>query len=159
MAEIRDVLAYLCKNYPYPEELSKARTTKMVYLADWRSSIDYGRQITNITWEFNHYGPYVETVIKTAQHDHAFLVTPTINAYGSPKEVVSLAEDFDPSLSSEEQNVLNHVIAATSPKNWSDFIRLVYSTYPIVTQPRYSKLDLINLAQRYKKEKTTLLGK
>ena len=31
---LRDIVAYVCKNYPYKDELSNARVTKMVYLAD-----------------------------------------------------------------------------------------------------------------------------
>lgn len=33
---------------------------------------------------------------------------------------------------------------------WSRFIRLVYSTYPILTQERGTKLDLVELAAKYK---------
>jgi hypothetical protein len=39
MAELKDIIAYYCKQYPHKAELSKARLTKMVYLADWKSAI------------------------------------------------------------------------------------------------------------------------
>ena len=35
MAKLVDVVGYLCEHYPHKAELSKARLTKMVYLADW----------------------------------------------------------------------------------------------------------------------------
>ncbi len=43
------------------------------------------------------------------------------------------------------------------PLNRNEFIKLVDSTYPIVTQERYSKLDLVKLADEYKEE-VPLLG-
>ncbi len=43
------------------------------------------------------------------------------------------------------------MINATKNKNWEDFIRLVYSTYPCVTQPKGSQLNLVELAKKYEK--------
>jgi hypothetical protein len=39
----------------------------MVYLADWRSAITRGKQITDIVWEFNYYGPYVDDIVNLNQ--------------------------------------------------------------------------------------------
>lgn len=150
MANLRDVLAFLCKNYPHKRELSKARLTKMVYLADWRASIALGRQLTPIEWKFNHYGPYVTDVVELARKDSIFEVFGDETVYGSPKEVIKLAEEDAPVvLPPEEEAILEHVVATTSPLTWEDFIKLVYSTYPIRTQPRGSILDLPELAHDY----------
>jgi uncharacterized protein YwgA len=154
MAKLRDVVAYLCKNYPYKHELSKARLTKMVYLADWRSCLKRGKQMTNIVWEFNFYGPYVEDVINVVKSDPSFEVIQTTNQHGGYKELISVHEDVTyPTLTSEDKEILDFVINTTKSKFWDDFIRLVYSTYPIVTQSRFSTLDLEDLARRYKKER------
>jgi hypothetical protein len=48
---------------------------------------------------------------------------------------------------------LDFVIEKTKDLEWNDFIRLIYSTYPIVTQDKYSKLDLVSLAKEYQKTK------
>jgi len=157
MAKLRDVVAYLVKNYPHKSELSKARLTKMVYLADWRSAITRGKQITNIAWEFNYYGPYVDDVVDVARNDPAFSVERGINFYGEPKEVIKASPDIrHESLTEEEKEILDFVIKSTAPKYWDEFIKLVYSTYPIVSQPRFSKLDLVKLARRYKEEEKLL---
>ncbi len=50
MAALKDIIAYYCDRYPHKEELSKARLTKMVYLADWKSAIVHGKQISDIKW-------------------------------------------------------------------------------------------------------------
>lgn len=150
MGSLRDIVAYICKNYPHEDELSNARVTKMVYLADWRSAIERDKQLTGITWRFDHYGPFVYDVLDVAREDPAFKVTSTQNMFGSQKELLSVADDVDyPSLDENEIEVLDFVLNSTAAMNWSEFIKLVYSTYPIVTQERYSKLDLIKLAREY----------
>jgi hypothetical protein len=141
---------HLCKAYPNARELSKARVTKMIYLADWRSALTRGRPITDITWTFNHYGPYVSDVVDLARRDPAFEVLLAENFYGSPMELVRLSQDDEPdTLTAEERQILDHVIEETAKLYWNDFIALVYSTYPVRTQPRYSDLDLVRLAKEY----------
>jgi hypothetical protein len=54
-----------------------------------------------------------------------------------------------PSVTEEEKELIDFVISSSASKNWDDFIKLVYSTYPIVTQERFSKLDLVMLAAEY----------
>ncbi len=157
MAELSDVLVYFCLRYPNKSELSKARLTKMVYLADWKSAIDHGRQLTDIRWQFNYYGPYVDDVIRIAKSDQRLLVTQTTNSYGEPKEVIAVQDGVsEPPLQTEDKAILDFVIDGTAPKSWSDFISLVYSTYPIITQLKFSELNLITLAQEYKEQKPQL---
>jgi hypothetical protein len=36
----------------------------MVCLTDWKSALERGEQLTNLSWEFFHYGPYVPDVIR-----------------------------------------------------------------------------------------------
>lgn len=148
--KLKDVLVYVCRHYPHKGELSKARVTKMVYLADWRAAITSGHPLTDIEWTFNHYGPYVNDVIEYARADPAFAVLSDENMFGAPRELIQVADsDYEPALTDEEQSALDHVIATTHRLYWNDFIDLVYSTYPIRTRPRYSKLDLTGLAKEY----------
>ncbi len=155
--KLRDAIVYLCRHYPHPRELSKARLTKMVYLADWRSALTTGRTITGIKWTFNHYGPYVDDVVELAREDPDFEVLDEENMFGAPREVIRVAGDPEPaSLTSDERAVLDHVIETTSKLYWNDFIALVYSTYPIRTEPRYSQLDLVALASEYRAKPPTV---
>jgi hypothetical protein len=151
MTALRDIVAYLLKNYPHKEELSNARLTKMVYLADWRAALKLGRQLTEIDWKFNNYGPYVHDVSDLAEDDPTFEKKYMLNFYGQPKELITLRTDYHPAIPNEEKEVLDHVISKTSPKMWDGFIQLVYSTYPIRTQPRYSALNLVKLAEDYRR--------
>lgn len=152
MSRLRDAMAYVCVHYKHPEELSNARLTKTLYLADWRAALTLGRQITEVEWEFNHYGPFVHDVMYVARNDDAFEVVSMTNAYGSDKELIQIARPdvFLPELSEEDKGIIDEVMEVTTSKYWKDFIRLVYSTYPILTQSRYSTLDLVRLAEEYK---------
>lgn len=159
MAEINDVVNYLVSKYPAEkrEHLSKARLTKMVYLADWKSSLDHGEQITDIEWFFHRYGPYVSDVVEAVLNDDKLHIKTTSNAYGYPKETIEvLSPGFHPSLTERDVKVLDHVVKTTENKSWDDFLKLVYSTYPIVKESRFSTLDLVVLAREYRDIRDTL---
>lgn len=154
MANLKDIIAYYCKYYPHKGELSKARITKMVYLADWKSAIDRDKQISNINWIYNHYGPYVEDIAKVAQADSIFDVQSTTNMHGGNKEIVCLKSNkCEPALTNAERGILDYIISITSKLYWNPFIELVYSTYPILKSDKYASLNLIELAREYKQSK------
>ncbi len=151
MANLRDVIIYLLRTYPNPDELSKPRLVKMVYLADWKSSISYYRQMTEINWFFNHYGPYVEDVINLIKSDKEnFSVETRSTFFGGTSHKIRLAsKNHTPQLTAEEKQVLDFVIRKTSSLPWNSFIELVYSTYPIENSAKYTNLDLVGLAKSY----------
>jgi hypothetical protein len=156
-ADLRDVLRYVCSVYPRKHDLSKARVAKIIYLADWRSAIQRETQLTDLNWTFYHYGPYLDDVVNTAQSDPALAVVQDTTMYGTPKEVITLQDPEAPfELSTEDQRIIDEVIEQTRNMNFSDFLKLVYSTYPVVTQPRYVPLDLVSLAKRYNANKDAL---
>lgn len=150
MSNLKEVMSYFCLNYPHPNELSNARLTKLVYLADWFNSLVYGRQATDINWIFNHYGPYVDDIIDTARQENIFTITSTQNYYGDNKNIISCDRNYKPLISNETKSVLDFVIEKTKSMYFNDFIDYIYSTYPISSQSRYINLDLVGLAQEYK---------
>lgn len=154
MAELKDVMAYIIANYPksMSAELSNARLTKMVYLADWHSCLRGKGQISNVDWYFDNYGPFVWDIKRTAdKYPDIFKVDEKENMYGSSKRVFELCGDYAPSLTSSEIKSLDHIIKVGSQRYWNDFIKLVYSTYPVSSSERYSSLDLETKADEYRK--------
>lgn len=152
MAELIDIIGYICEQYPHKDELSKARLTKIVYLSDWKSAIEHGKQISNIKWVFNHHGPYVDDVYQEAYKSHLFKITRELNIYGNEKVVINLSYKKNwESLSYNDIKCIDHVIKETKSMYWGDFINLVYSTYPVVVSDKHSKLNLIELSRSYKK--------
>ncbi len=157
MSQLKDVIAYILQNYPnhMQHELSNARVTKMVYLADWHQAITKGRQITNIQWYFDNYGPYVNDIKQEAENSpQLFSINNTTNMFGQPKVTLSLSNNsYTPTLSDDEKDSIDHVIEQTQKMYWDSFIKLVYSTYPITSSNRYTHLDLVQRAQEYLKSK------
>ncbi|ACL05172.1 conserved hypothetical protein [Desulfatibacillum aliphaticivorans] len=149
--KIGAIARYLCQNYPFPDELSKARFTKMFYLADWKNSVDHGHQLTDIEWRFNHYGPYVEDIVNQLKTLPDFEIISTQNIFGGFKEIVRLKDmNSKENLSRDEKEVLDFVIQKTSRLNWRQFINMVYSTFPVANSTRGDILNLPNLATVYK---------
>ena len=149
---ISNIVKYILSTYPYKSELSASRLTKILYLADWKSSIDKGYQITNAVWHFHHYGPYVDDFLKLAKEDLDINVINKETMFGGRKQQIELRNNFDGDIeiSQENKEILDFVIVATKDKNYEDFIKLVYSTYPVVSSSRYSDFDLVKMAKDYK---------
>lgn len=154
MTTLKNILAYLMQHYP-PElshHFSNARLTKMVYLADWRHAILHnGRQITDINWYFDNFGPFDRAVQdEIAAHPELFIAEPTTNSFGNHKLQFSLLDPlYQPDLDQEVKDALDHVIKTTSQKSWAEFIKLVYSTYPVFNATRYNYLNLPDQAREY----------
>lgn len=150
MSKIKYVLRYLTSHYPYGDELSKTRITKLVFLADWYYAQEYKRQITDIRWYFDHYGPYVSDVYEAAVEDKFLAIKNTQSYYGTPKSVIAINNEYkNPNikLKDNEIKVLDRLIEDTKDLSWNSFIDLVYNTYPIKESMRYSNLDLVSLAK------------
>ena len=124
MNKLRSIMAYLAIKYPHKSELSKARLTKLVYLSDWFSSLLDDKQMTDIKWVFNHYGPYVDEVSELAAVDDDFSITPEKTVYGGDKFVISYSgnsEDIE--LTDREKAILDAIIEKTKVMYFNDFIK------------------------------------
>jgi hypothetical protein len=83
-----------------------------------------------------------------------FRVAASSNYYGNPKSELEIkTSSYQPQLADSEQRSLDHVIQSTKTLGWDGFIRVVYSTYPIVSSERYSFLDLEQKAIEYRQKK------
>ena len=79
-----------------------------------------------------------------------FNIKESKNIYGNDKEIILCNPDEEDDISNSVKEVLDFVIETTKNLYWSDFIKLVYSTYPIFSQSKYTILDLPDLAKKYK---------
>ena len=146
-----DLVFYVIKNYPHKNELSKARLTKIIYLLDWKSSLDYWEQITDINWYFDSYWPYVTDIVKIAENEDLFKLEPYMTYYNNIWTNIYLNDlDYNPEISDNIKNVFAFIVKEIEKLNFNDFIDLVYSTYPIQVSERYSYLNLTSLANEYK---------
>ena len=150
--EILDIVAYFVRNSQI--ELSKGRLNKLVYLADWKYPLDYGKQLSSISWKFNHYGPYVNEIEKSIESDSLkrFKITHQETSYfGHSKYTINLVNDLNfVAPNDSEKEILDIILGLTNKLNWIDFINLVYSTYPIKVSERGKILNLVALAKQYR---------
>ncbi len=159
MNKLKHIIRYLVAEYPNKQELSKARLTKMVYLADWYNALKYKEQMTDISWYFDHYGPYVTDVYKEVVDDSKLSIINTKNQYGSNKQLIEMKNtnnDFFSNtnrLSLQSTEILNKVIEDTKLLYWNDFIQFIYSSYPIKSSVKYNYLNLVDLAKLCREEK------
>jgi len=155
MADLKNIIAYICKAYPAPDDLSRARLTKLVYLADWKSAIDRDRTMTDIHWYFDNFGPFVWDVWQIATSDtDTFEIDSHKTPFGTPKHVVKLRKSATVREPDEgDRRIIDFVTDATKGLAWQQFIRLVYSTYPVLSSERYSSLNLVAKAQEYKRHR------
>ena len=152
--KIVNLVRYILKVYPHAKELSKARLNKIIYLIDWKSALEHEKQLTEIDWKFNHYGPYVNIIEETILSDDRFNIKSRTNIYGNEKNIIEIIQDKDFSEPTEkEQEIIDFVIEKTRKFYWDKFINLVYSTYPIISQEKGSQLNLVELAKEYKQIK------
>jgi uncharacterized phage-associated protein len=147
---LEKIIAYICQQYPYKDELSDARLTKMVYLTDWFSSLVDDKQATEIKWLFNHYGPYVPDIYQVAKDNGNFVVKTKSTVYGNHKKIIDYIGDDKINLEPLIKSVIDKVIDKTKSMYFNDFIDYVYSTYPVKNNDRYSILDLPRLAHEYR---------
>jgi len=151
--KMKDVLKYILREYPHKSELSASRVTKMLYLVDWKSVLEKDTQLTDAAWYFNHYGPYVDDFMEIANEDDDIEIRSESTMFGGKKKLIALSDNFKANIHLDpvDKRLVDFVINATKSKNYEDFIKLVYSTYPVLTSSKYSPLDLVSSAQQYKK--------
>lgn len=162
MSKLLEVVFHICfhaRNLGI--SLPKARLVKLVYLADWKSAIETGHQITEIKWFYNHYGPYVKEVIDLIDNNPNFVSRNYINNFGKRAEKIDLRDqisyDFSSSiLSEQDRQIIDYISDITKNMGYSEFLRLVYSTYPIIKSEKYNFLDLVKLANEYSNYKSDL---
>lgn len=151
MSELKDILIYIINSYPNKNELSNARLTKIVYLCDWYNLVHHNSQVSSIRWYFDNYGPFVWDIYNEASSNDAFKIEVATNYFGTEKKIISLKTSNNAELKDDEMHSINKVIDATKNLNWSEFINLVYSTYPILTSEKYTHLNLKNKLKEFKK--------
>ncbi len=152
MTNLEKLIRYILLNYPNVSELSKPRLVKLIYLIDWKYTIEQGRQYTNIQWYYNHYGPYVNDVIDLMKsRNEVFEVKSYSNPYEGVTDKFVLLDKTSINLDNDIKSIADLFINYTYSLTWSNFINLVYSSYPIKTSLKYTSLNLVDIAAEFKK--------
>ena len=141
MAHTIEALTYIAVTANKSVPLSLLRMTTLLYLSDWRSALQYEKQISDIQWMH----PFVSKLPEIAQRLSIahFKLDSQLNVefVGEPLSHSSLPR--------EEQECIDFVLRTEGHKGWIESFRLAYSTYPMFSQSPQAILDLVGLAKQY----------
>lgn len=138
MLDFVELFKIIISVYPQKQELTRDRLVKLTYLSDWRSAIINKKQITNIKWYINNYGPYIENMYDILK-EKSFDINDSIEE----------RKKFDGEIATEIMTVVDFIINKTKELNNNDFATLVFSTFPLATSTKYSYVDLVEKAKQY----------
>lgn len=140
MAATNQALAYIGAQADKTIPLTLLRLTTMLYLSDWRSALQLKRQITDIKWV----QPFVAKVPEIAQR-----LDPTDFTMSPDGVAATFIGDPDISNLPAEERACMDFVLHSEQKGWIQLFRIAYSTFPMLSQPAHTVLDLVALAQRY----------
>lgn len=144
---LKDIIYYFLKK---SWELPNARITKLVYLLDWEYSLKYGNQVTNIEWFFDYYWPFVKDVENVIyENENIFLEKIYYNSLWNKSKFFSIKGKNDWQLDSNVYEIMNKILEETKNFTFNDFIKYVYSTYPVYKTRQFNKLNLKELAKEF----------
>ena len=146
MASLENIVSYFINHHPDKQTLSADKLKLLVYLADWKSALEYGRQLTNIVWEI--------------KDGRLFVPRPSYEKLNLPKTRFSYiryllkswlsVREKQSKLRNKETFILDFVVKSTAGKNWEDLLQLIYSTYPTIGEQQVDELNLESMASNYK---------
>lgn len=135
------------------KSIANYRLTKLVYLLDWLSCMKLGSQVTDIKWKYHSFGPYVDNIAKVVENSIDIFHIENQDLGSSSKKrfkLKSLSCHSNHKVNEKLSKLLDYVYQKTHDLNSSEFIDLVYSTYPVRMSDKYSELDLEKLARQFK---------
>lgn len=153
MNTLDDIVGYIFQQYPHKQELSKGRITKLIFLSDWLMCVTMQRQISQINWYINKFGPYTEDIDRLLQSNPLFILKETDNYYGGNKKAFFLkdAGEFHDHLPEADRQIILSVIHKTQELSWDKFRKVIYNTYPLSKDAGYEPINLVSLAGAYRK--------
>jgi hypothetical protein len=149
MDPMRDVIIHVITRTSGTKSLSLLKLTTLLYLADWRAALTLGKQITDVAW----IQPFVAKMPEVAKYlvgNPLYFSIAHSDHPENPPEVFFVGESLSSHLTQESRETVEFVLRSASQKPWPELFRLAYSTYPMLSQPPHSALNLIELAARYK---------
>ena len=139
MRNYQDVIQYIVKNHPDPCSLSSARVSVILYLIDWKSSMETGRQLTNLVWHTTPSGIKPEGGLSSPFSSKEYKVQPS--------------REF----SDEEKHIMDHAINSSAKKGIKELISLANATYPAFLQNKIGTvLKLDDIAKVYRERKSEI---
>lgn len=153
MNKLEIAAKYLLDNLPPERKLTLKKMIQLLYFADWKYTLEFGKSLTDVDWEFEQLGPTSEQAIAIIKESDVIDVNYSLNKFGSNREKVSLRNNSSiQELTETEKAILEEVLKKSLSIDWQEFTVDIFGTYPISNATKYGKLNLQSLAQEYKRK-------
>ena len=133
---VYDIISKLLDFHKTEQGISMQKLVFLIYLCDWKNSIEIGSQISNIEWKYldSEFSKKIITAFKKGEVG---------------ENIFSFKSDYS-SLNQHELKIINFIGKLSTKLDTDDFIKLVYSTYPMIKSDKNKLLNLPDLAKDYK---------
>lgn len=160
MSSLKDLIAFIIANYPNPEELTRGRLEKLVYLSDEEWAWRHGEQLSPIKWIYNDHGPFTgncDSPAKELENEGKIDINPDTTPFSDTKKrwykwKAAEKPEVKKSITEEEADVLKKVIDGTFRLLWGRFNHYVYSTAPMLETEKHEPIDIIGAMKKRRKE-------
>lgn len=154
-----DCFVYLRHAFQPLQLIPKELLVELLYLADWRSALEKGNQVSDIVWRLNFNGIDCHPIDEAARLPYspigivrASQLVPERRREFGDAEVVVLSDHVpDIGLLSIDGVIeLDFALDQFGQLGAHEFINLVYSTYPVLKAVPLQELDLVSFAREYR---------
>ena len=152
MLDLRNSIAYICARFdgPIPIDL----LVKLLYLADCRSAITRGCQLTGARWFVKKSGPSSPDILPVIEGDSFFALTGGFGrSYTRPARLALSPGAAAATPSPEDCEVLDFVLQKGPEGEFPEFLLLLDSVYPVLAAAsRRRPLDLARHAADWNRQ-------
>ncbi len=134
--DILELIKYILKNINSEYSIDQMILSKIIYLCDWKHTIETGNQITKLKWLNNGFG---------VSCNYDFKIAINYLCRNDDYLKISIPESYI--------STIDFVLEKTKKFKYTDFAHLVSSTYPLIVMDKYIEFNLIELAIEYKNYK------
>jgi hypothetical protein len=134
-----NLLIILCKLIK-GKKVSYSKLTQLVYLVDWKNVLLFNKQLTDIQWILEPWGPSPKNLDIKKELENKTLF------FQIEKDLYATNLNFELDCNYES---VNHVVHTTSKMSDREISKLVRSTYPVMSGGNYRQIDLICKAIKY----------
>jgi len=155
MKNLLDTILYIFEEYRKKDELSTARLVLLVFLIDWKFAIENERQFTETKWTYEQFGPFSKDILILIKNKKdIFKIDIIKKSDGMTTERLTLKSNSVIEIKNfEAKSAADFILENTYSMTWSEFIQLVFSSYPIISNSKNTQLDLSKDSLRFKQRK------
>lgn len=131
------------------QTMTRERLIHLLFLSDWKSVLIRGNTIIDVRWVHVPSGPFCEELAEFLSTHPAFRRVFSNAHKAGWHESFALTLSSWGGLSNSDLLAAEHVLDATSAMASHELRRLVQSTFPIMTTPMNTRIDLCQSAIHY----------